>query len=67
MITLNVDYSEYILIIQSIVAQRNFAKKMLRGENKKSPIYFLCSSDNIVILYLFAFLHSGLHSSLNVH
>ena len=44
MITLNVDYSEYILIIQSIVAQRNFAKKMLRGENKKSPIYFLYSS-----------------------
>lgn len=45
MITLNVDYSEYSLIIQSLIAERHSAKKMLRGENKKTPIYRLYSSE----------------------
>ena len=44
MITLNVDYSEYSLIVQSLIAERISSKKMLQGENKKSPIYRLYSS-----------------------
>lgn len=45
MITLNVDYSEYSLLIQSLIAERVSCKKMLVGENKKSPIYRLYAKE----------------------
>lgn len=45
MITLNVDYSEYSLLLQSLIAERHICKKMLVGENKKSSIYRLYTSE----------------------
>lgn len=45
MIILNVDYSEYSLLVQSLISERENCKKMLVNENKKSPIYRLYSNE----------------------
>ena len=41
MITLHVDYSEYGLLVQSLLSRRDTCKNMIKGESKNTAFYRL--------------------------
>lgn len=59
MITLHFDFSEYGLLVQSLLSRRDYCKNMIRGESKNTSFYRLYTQEIKLIDSLLAKFEDG--------